>query len=345
MELREIAEALGCPVHGDPHLEITGVASIELAGPGDLTFLGSQKFAGKVAGSKAGAILVRQPVGGLSISSLVSANPYLDFTRVMAMFYTPPAPPPGISALASIDASAVIGEGARIAPFACVGPRVRLGRNAVLHPHVVIAGDVEIGDDFVAHSHVTVREHSRIGHRVLLQDGVVIGADGYGFTKRPDGSHAKVPQTGIVVLEDDVEIQAHSSVDRAAMGETRICRGAKLDSHVQIGHGVTVGEDALLCAQVGVSGSTVIGKNVTLAGQVGVADHVTIGDGVIAYAQTGILGDIEPGRLLAGAPALDAKAFMRSAAAFSKLPELQRRVRELEALVAALTEAATETEK
>ena len=160
-----------------------------------------------------------------------------------------------------------------------------------------------------------------------------------------DGSHAKVPQTGIVVLEDDVEIQAHSSVDRAAMGETRICRGAKLDSHVQIGHGVTVGEDALLCAQVGVSGSTVIGKNVTLAGQVGVADHVTIGDGVIAYAQTGILGDIEPGRLLAGAPALDAKAFMRSAAAFSKLPELQRRVRELEALVAALTEAATETEK
>lgn len=340
MELREIAEALGCPVQGNPRLEITGVASLEQAGPGDLTFLGSPKYAGKVAASRAGAILVRQPVEGSPITSVISTHPYLDFTRVMAMFYTPPRPAPGISPLASVDPSAVIADGACLAPFVCVGPRARIGRNAVLHPHVVIAEDVEIGDDFVAHAHVTVREHCRIGHRVLLQDGVVIGADGFGFTPRPDGSHAKIPQTGIVVIEDDVEIQAHSAVDRATMGETRVKRGAKIDSHVQVGHGSTVGEDTILCAQVGISGSTVIGKKVTLAGQVGVADHVTIGDGVTAYAQTGILGDIEAGRLLAGAPALDARVFMRAAAAFTKLPELQRRLRELEAQVAELAEAA-----
>jgi len=348
MELRAIAAVLGCPVQGDPGLEITGVASIEQAGPGDLTFLASPKFAAKVAHSRAGAILVRQPVDGSSISSVISEHPYLDFTRVMALFYTPPTPAPGISPLASVDPSAVIEDGARIAPFVCIGPRVRLGRNAVLHPHVVLAGDVVIGDDFVAHAHVTVREHCRIGHRVLLQDGVVIGADGFGFTKRPDGSHAKVPQTGIVVIEDDVEIQTHSSVDRATMGETRVKRGARIDSHVQVGHGSTVGEDTILCAQVGLSGSTVLGKNVTLAGQVGVADHVTIGDGVTAYAQTGILGDIEAGRLLAGAPALDARVFMRAAAAFTKLPEMQRRLRDLEAQVAELTrvaEAATAATK
>jgi len=195
---------------------------------------------------------------------------------------------------------------------------------------VVLYDDVAIGADTVLHSSVQIRERCRLGDRVVVQNGAVIGGDGFGFAKDAAGRYHKIPQVGIVVVEDDVEIGALSAIDRAALGETRIARGTKIDNLVQIGHSVTVGEDTILVGQVGIAGSTHVGNRVTLAGQVGVAGHLTIGDGVIATAQTGIPSDVEPGKIVSGYPAIDNRAWLKSSAVFAKLPELQRRIRELE---------------
>ena len=295
MKLREIAGALGCALAGDGEIEITGVAGMEHAGPRQLTFLANPKYAPKVKHTQASAILVSAPIDQ-PIACLVSENPYLDFARALALFYQPPRPAPGIHPLASIAPTARIGEDASIGPFAVVGERVTIGRNAVLHPHVVIYEGAEIGDDFLAHSHAVVREFCRIGNRVILQNGVVVGGDGFGFAKRADGTHYKIVQSGVTVIEDDVEIQSLTSIDRATVGETRVKRGAKIDSLVQVGHACVVGEDNIICAQTGLAGSTVLERNVLLAGQVGVSGHLTIHDDAIVYAQSGIGGDVRQRR-------------------------------------------------
>lgn len=329
MRVREIAAALGCEVVGDGELEITGLAPMEQAGPSELTFLANPKYAPKVKHTRAGAILVAEAVRDLPITSVVSSNPYLDFARALEMYYQPPRPAPGIHPLASIAATARIGEGASIGAFAVVGERVRIGRNAVLHPHVVIYEGAEIGDDFHAHSQAVVREYCRIGNRVVLGNGVVIGGDGFGFAHRADKSHYKIVQSGVTVIEDDVEIQSLSSVDRATIGESRVRRGAKIDSLVQIGHACVVGEDNIICAQVGLAGSTVLGRNVVLTGQVGVSGHLTIHDNAVVYAQSGIGGDVKKGSVVSGSPAFEAKEWLRAVTAFQKLPELLKSVREL----------------
>jgi UDP-3-O-[3-hydroxymyristoyl] glucosamine N-acyltransferase len=210
-----------------------------------------------------------------------------------------------------------------------IADRVRIGRNAVIHPHAVIYEGAEIGDDFLAHSHVVVREYCRIGNRVVLQNGVVIGGDGFGFAKRDDGAHYKIVQSGVTIIEDDVEIQANTSVDRATVGETRVRRGAKIDSLVQIGHACVVGEDNIICAQTGLAGSSVLEKGVLLAGQVGVSGHLTIHDDAVVYAQSGIGGDVQAGARVSGSPAFDASEWLRAVTAFPKLPELLRTVRQL----------------
>jgi len=207
MKLSQLADALGCTLNGDGNIEISGVSGMEQAGPGQVTFLANPKYAPKVKNTRASAILVSSPLQDLPIATLISANPYLDFARALALFYQPPVQPTGIHPLAFVDPTAQIGENPSIGPFASVGAHVKLGRNAVLHPHAVIYDGAEIGDDFLAHSHTVVREFCRIGNRVILQNGVVIGGDGYGFAKRKDGSHQKIVQSGITVLEDDVEIQ------------------------------------------------------------------------------------------------------------------------------------------
>lgn len=329
MKLSEITAALGCELVGDGDLEITGLAPMEQAGPSELTFLANPKYAHKVKNTRAGAILIAEPVRGLPIASVVSSNPYLDFARALEMFYQPPRPQPGVHPMASIAATAVIGEGASVGAFAVVGERVRIGRNATLHPHVVIYEGAQIGDDFYAHSHAAVREFCRIGNRVTLGNGVVVGGDGYGFAHKADGSHYKIVQSGVTVIEDDVEIQSLSAVDRATMGESRVKRGAKIDSLVQIGHACVVGEDNLICAQVGLAGSTTLGKNVTLTGQVGVAGHLTIHDNAVVYAQSGVGGDVKAGSVIAGSPAFDAREWLRTVTALPKLPELVKSVREL----------------
>jgi len=329
MKLREIATALGCRLEGDGEQDIGGVAGMEHAAPGQLTFLANPKYAHKVRQTRASAILVSEAVGPLPIARLVSENPYLDFARALALFYQPPKPAPGVHPLAYVAPDAVVGENCSIGPFAVVGPRARVGRNAVLHPHVVIYEGVEIGDDFLAHSHAAVREFCRIGNRVTLQNGVVVGGDGFGFAKRADGTHAKIVQSGVTVVEDDVEVQSLTSVDRATVGETRVRRGAKIDSLVQVGHACVVGEDNIICAQTGLAGSTVLERDVLLAGQVGSSGHLTVHEGAVVYAQSGIGGDVAAHARISGSPAFAANEWLRAVTAFPKLPELLKHLREL----------------
>jgi UDP-3-O-[3-hydroxymyristoyl] glucosamine N-acyltransferase len=345
MKLRDLAAVLGCELKGAGDLEITGVAGMERAGPTELTFLANPKYAHKVKHLRAGAILVSKPIdsaasvkkaasgaeGALQeMSQVISANPYLDFARALELFYRPPRPAPGVHPMASVAASAKIGENTSIGAFAVVGENAIVGKNAVLHPHVVIYEGARIGDDFYAHSHAVVREFCQVGHRVILQNGAVVGGDGFGFAKRADGTHYKIVQSGVTVIEDDVEIQTLTSVDRATVGETRVRRGAKIDSLVQVGHACEVGEDNIICAQTGLAGSTVLKKNVLLAGQVGVSGHLTIHDNAIIYAQSGIGGDVPAGAVMSGSPAFEAREWLRAITAFPKLPEILKRLRELE---------------
>jgi len=339
MKLREIAARLGCELAGDGEIEITSVAGMEHAGPGQLTFLANPKYAHKVKNTRAGAILVSEALSDCPAVCVVSANPYYDFARALELFYQPPRPARGIHPLAFVAESATIGEGAAIGPFAVVGERVRIGRNAVLHPHVVVYEGAEIGDDFLAHSHATVREFCRIGNRVTLQNGVVVGGDGFGFAKRADGTHYKMVQSGVTVIEDDVEVQTLTSVDRATVGETRVKRGAKIDSLVQVGHACVVGEDNIICAQTGLAGSSILEKNVLLAGQVGVSGHLTVHDDAIVYAQSGIGGDVPAGARISGSPAFAANEWLRAVTAFPKLPELLKTVRELKKRIEQLENA------
>lgn len=336
MRLREIAEALGRTWVGDGEVEIRGVRGMEQASGEELTFLANPKYAHKVKDSRAGAILTRELIEGLGMSQVISPNPYYDFARSLEMFYRAPRPKAGIHPSAVIDETAEIGEGASIGAFVYVGPGVKLGARAVLHPQVVIYEGAEIGDDFLAHSHAVVREYCRVGDRVILQNNVVIGGDGYGFAKREDGTHYKIVQSGVTVLEDDVEVQSLTSVDRATVGETRVKRGAKIDSLVQIGHACVVGEDNIICSQTGLAGSSILGKNVLLAGQVGISGHLTIHDNVIVYAQSGIGGDIPAGSVMSGSPAFDAKEWLRAITGFQKIPEMIRNIRKMDQRLARL---------
>ncbi len=336
IRLSELAAKLGCELRGDGAREITGVAAMERAGASELTFLANPKYAPKVKQTRAGAVLVSSFIDGVGAAQLISENPYLDFARALALFYQPPRPAAGVHLLASIDATARIGENPSIGPFAVVGAHAVIGDNAVLHPHVVIYEGAVIGDDFLAHSHAAVREFCRVGNRVTLQNSVVVGGDGFGFAKRADGTHAKIVQSGVTVIEDDVEIQSLTSIDRATMGETRVKRGAKIDSLVQVGHACVVGEDDIICAQTGLAGSSILGKGVLLAGQVGISGHLTIHDNATVYAQSGVGGDVEAGARISGSPAFEAREWLRTITAFPKLPELLKTVRQLEKRLAAL---------
>jgi len=335
MKLSELAAALGCHVEGDPSLEISGVMGMEKADAGHLTFLANPKYAPKLRNTRASAVLASQPVPG--IATVLSANPYHDFARALELFYTPPRPAPGIHPSAAIAASARIGENASIGPFVAIAENVVIGRNAVLHPHVVVYEGAVIGDDVTIHSHASVREFCQVGNRVVVQNGVVVGGDGFGFAKTSEGTHYKIVQSGVTVIEDDVEIQSLTSVDRATVGETRVKRGAKIDSLVQIGHACVVGEDNIICAQTGLAGSSILEKNVLLAGQVGISGHLTIHEGAIVYAQSGIGGDVAPNTRVSGSPAFDASDWLRAITAFTKLPEILRTVRDLKKRVDQLT--------
>jgi len=327
MKLSEIAAVLGARLEGNADVEITGVAGIEEAGPGQLTFVANPKYAAAAKTTRASAVIVAEDFPALATATLRSKNPYLAFARALELFYQPPQYAPGIHPTAVLHPSAKIGKDASIGPYVVVDQDVEIGEGCVLLAHVVVYRGARIGRNFFAHAHAVVREHCRLGSNVILQNGAVIGADGFGFAKDTQGRWQKIVQSGPAILEDDVEVQALACVDRASVGETRVRRGAKLDNLVQVGHGSSVGEDALLCAQVGLAGSTEIGKNVILAGQVGVAGHCRIGDGVVVTAQSGTHGDIEPGAMVSGSPAFDHKVWLRSMAVLPRLPELTKSLR------------------
>jgi len=330
VRLSEIATRLDCTLKGDGNVEITGVVGIDDAVAGHLTFVSNPKYAAKARTTKASAVIVSQDFPEIEIATLRSSNPYLTFGRALGLFYEPPQLAPGIDSGARIAPSAKIGEGASIAAYVVVEDDVQIGNDCVLYPFVHISRGARIGDNFKAYAHVSVREYCRIGNDVILQDGVKVGTDGFGYAKQEDGSYYKIVQSGIVVLEDGVEVGANATVDRATVGETRVRRGAKIDNLVQVGHASDVGENTLLCAQVGLAGSSKIGRNVILTGQVGVAGHLEIGDGVVATAQTGIPNSIEAGKVVSGYPAIDNKVWLKSSAIFKRLPELVKRVEALE---------------
>jgi len=333
MKLGEIAERLGCALEGDATIEISDIAGIEEARPGQLTFLANRRYRPALETTRASAILIAPDDRKVPIAALRSKNPYLDFARAIEFFHPAPKYASGIHATAVVAASAAIGAGAHVGPYCYVGENARIGRNAVLHSFVTIYRDAQIGDDFFAHSHAIVREGCRLGNRVTLQNGAIIGPDGFGFAKEADGSWYKIRQAGVAVIEDDVEVQAGSIVDRATIGETRIAKGAKLDNLVQVGHASKVGENTLLCGQVGLAGSTRVGRNCILAGQAGAAGHLTIGDGAVITSQSGVPNDVPAGALYSGYPAIENKNWLKSVAVFNRLPELQKQVRELAAEV------------
>lgn len=332
MLLGEIAQALNCEVVGDANLEITDLAPIEQAQTGHLTFLSNKKYRRFLTTTQAAAIIAEQasdiPAGK---SVLLSPTPYLTFAQAMELFHPWQSPQAGIHPLAVISPSAVIGARVSIGPFSVIGDEARIGDDVIILSHCVIYPKVELRYQTLVHSHCIVREGCQIGGRVILQNNVVIGSDGFGYAKRPDNAWFKIPQAGIVIIEDEVEIGAGSTIDRASIGATIIGRGTKIDNLVQIGHGSRIGQHTLLCAQVGLAGSTQVGNEVILSGQVGVAGHLQIGDRVIATAQTGIPNSVEPGSVISGYPAINNRDWLRASAVFAQLPQLQREVRALKA--------------
>jgi len=331
MRLEEISAALGCELEGDGSIDIRGIATLEEAGPGDLSFLSNPRYAPKARTTRAAAIIVgRDFAEEVSPALLRTVDPYFALARALELFHRPRPVEPGIHPTAVIDPSARIGPGASIGPYVVIEARARIGARARLGPYVLVGAEAEIGDDFTAHAHATVRERVRIGNRVILQDGAVIGSDGFGYAVSPDGKAHRMPQTGTVILEDDVEVGANATVDRATVGATRIGRGTKIDNLVMIAHGCEIGEGCFLAAQVGLAGSTKLGRGVQLGGQVGVAGHLEIGDFARIAAQSGVPNDVPAGKTFGGTPAVEIQLWRRVVAATHRLPEVLRRLRRLE---------------
>jgi UDP-3-O-[3-hydroxymyristoyl] glucosamine N-acyltransferase len=345
MKLSELAAKLEAHLEGPPELEITSIAGIEHAATGQLTFLANRRYFQLLKTTRASAVLLEPNVAiarepGLpTLAALRSPNPYFAFARAIELFYQPPTYAPGIHPTAIVARTARIGSQAHIGPYCFVDEDAQIGDHAVLHSFVTIYRGARIGDHFVAHAHAVVREFCQIGSRVTLQNGVVIGGDGLGFAKQKDGAWYKMAQSGPAILEDDVEVQANACVDRATVGETRIGHGTKIDDLVLVGHASQVGPNTMLCGQVGLAGSTKVGANCILAGQVGTAGHLAVGDGSVVTAQSGIPSDVPPKSFYSGYPATDNRQWLKNMAALNRLPELQKRVRELEAQLAELQRA------
>lgn len=330
MKLGELADRLGAELRGEAELEVTGVKGIEEAGPSEITFVANPKYAGLARTTQAAAVLVEPEFPEIPTPTLRIKNPYLAFARALGVFYQPPAYAPGIHPTAVVDPTAEIGEASHVGAYAVIGPGVKVGAHATILPHVVLYPGVQVGSHFFAHAHAVVREGCVLGDHVTLENGVIIGADGFGFAKNEAGQWEKIPQSGPVRLGDRVDVQANACIDRATVGATEIGAGAKVDNLVQVGHGSKVGENTLLCAQTGLAGSSVVGKNAILAGQTGVAGHCTLGDGVILTAQSGVSHDIPAGKMISGSPGFDNRLWLRAVALFQRLPELMKRLDRLE---------------
>ena len=340
MKLGELATRLGAELRGDADLEITGVKGIEEAGPSEVTFVANPRYTSLARTTKAAAVLVDPAFPEITAPTLRLKNPYLAFSRALGLFYQPPVYPPGIHPTAVIDPTAEIGEGAHIGAYAVLGAHVRLGAHATLLPHVVLYPGVQAGDHLFAHAHAVVRENCILGDHVTLENGAIVGSDGFGFATNEHGHWEKIPQSGPVRLGNRVDVQANACIDRATVGATVIGDGSKVDNLVQVGHGSKVGENTLICAQTGLAGSSVIGNNVILAGQTGIAGHCSVGDGVILTAQSAVSHDIPAGKMISGSPGFDNRVWLRAVTIFQRLPELLKRLDRVEKKMAAASSSA-----
>lgn len=337
MKLSELAYQTNARVEGDADIEITGAAGLETAILGEVTFLANPRYASQVRTTRASAIYLSEKVEAPEgITVLRTSDPYLAYTRALRLFHPEPEFESFIHPRAVIDPTARVAENVFIGAYAVVGREAEIDPRVRIYPNVTIYNGVRIGSGSVIHSGVAVREGTQIGARVIIHNNAVIGSDGFGYAKDEERRWLKIPQTGRVVIEDDVEIGAGTTIDCASVGETIIRRGAKIDNLVQIGHSCTVGCDALICAQTGLAGSSHIGNRVILAGQVGIAGHLTVGDDAVLTAGSATSHDVPPGKMLSGKPAFDNREWLRSTAAFRRLGEMQRKNREMESRIVAL---------
>jgi UDP-3-O-[3-hydroxymyristoyl] glucosamine N-acyltransferase len=338
LTVRELAARLGLPFEGDGTVEIDGCSSLERAEAGDLVFLapGQPKLRPLLEATGAGAAILPPGEAFDRLPVIRAENPHLAFIRSVEVYHRPYRPTPGVHPTAAVSPTAKVAAGASVGALSVVGDGAEIGPGTVIFPLVSVYPRVKVGADCVFHSGVVVREDVRVGDRVILHNGVSVGADGYGYLRGPEGTHLKIPQVGTVVIEDDVEVGANSTIDRAALGETVIRKGAKIDNLVMVAHNVEVGENALLIAQVGIGGSSKIGRGAILSGQVGVPDHIDIGDGAVAAAKTGITNDIPAGGFVSGSPHLDIKVWRKFWAAAPQLYDLLKEFKRLKAKVAEL---------
>jgi UDP-3-O-[3-hydroxymyristoyl] glucosamine N-acyltransferase len=330
-----LAERLGARLHGDGGVVVTGLAPLADATPLDLSLFVDPRYRRELETTRAGALLVREPVPGLDIPQLQAPDPVLALVTLVDLFHPPSAPAAGVHRLAQVSGSAHLAEDVSVGPFVFVGERVRIGRGTVLHPGVYLGDDVTVGEDGVIWTNAVIREGCRLGDRVLIHPGAVLGADGFGFARR-EGRFLKIRHVGIVVIEDDVEIGANATIDRGTLGTTTVRRGVKIDNLVHIAHNVEVGEDSAMAAQVGISGSTLVGRRVLMGGQVGMVDHLTIGDDAVLVAQSGVIGNVPPGAMLSGYPARPHREVLKTTAALRGLEKIKKRLRELELELEAL---------
>lgn len=337
--LGELAGRLGATLKGDPEIRIRGLRPLENAGPDDLSFLTHARYAPLLSQCRAGALIVSRSFEDVGFPLLITEHPYLAMARAAQLFAPRPPVSPGIHPTASVAESAVIDPTASIGPLSRIGSGSRVGKDTLLTGSVWVGNGVEIGDHCLIHPNVTILDHCIIGHRVILHSGTVIGSDGFGFAQDEEGRHVKIPQAGIVQIDDDVEIGANCAIDRATFGRTWIQRGVKIDNLVQIAHNVVVGEHAILVAQVGISGSSRIGRHVILAGQVGVAGHIEIGDRARVGAKSGVPHSIKAGEDMLGIPAVPAKQFLQNFANVQRLSQLKEQLRQLQERVRQLEES------
>lgn len=333
--LKELAEYLGGELIGDGDAVITGVAGLDEAAPGHISFLANPKYASKVATTRATAVILPQGAEAPGINAIIIKNPYLAFAKIVTLFYVSPMKPRGVMEGAFVGNGVVLGEYVTIFPGAFIGDNAKIGNRTVLHPGAAVYEGAEVGDDVVLHANVSIRERCKVGNRVTIHNGTVVGSDGFGYAFDGRG-HFKIPQVGIVVVEDDVEIGANAAIDRAAMGATLIRKGTKIDNLVQIGHNCVIGEHCVIVSQVGISGSTKLGDYVTLGGQVGVTGHIEIGAKVMVGAQSGVHNSIPAGQILSGSPAIPHKQWLRMSAVLPKVPEMRKEMASLEKRLADL---------
>ena len=341
IKLKDICKHLGGDLSGDGEIEITGVSGIKEAEPNQITFVANAKYLSAIATTQASAIIIGRGVSGNGKATICVDNPYWGFVKVLELFAwdTETVPQTGIHETAILGENVSIGEGVTIEPFAVIGENVEIGDETIIKPYVYIGPDSKVGKNGLIYSQVSIRENVTIGDNVIIHCGAVIGSDGFGFTPNPsNNSPYKIPQIGTVVIEDNVEIGANTTIDRATIAETLIKSGTKLDNLVQIAHNVVIGEDCCLAAQSGMAGSSTLKDRVNIAGQSGVVGHLTVGENSVLYAKSAITKDTPPNSQLSGFPARPHKKELRFQAATRKLPELMQEFKKLQKKVVELEE-------